>query len=507
MSWNVGRSPGAGEAPPPTPGDYLVLGLILLVASVLRALDLGSPLWYDEILMLTKSVRLPLGELVSDHFSFNNHPLYSLQAKTAIALFGESNQALRLPAALFGVASVAAVWELARRIADPPRAHVTALLVALSYHHIWYSQNARAYTALMFWFTLATIVLIEGIRRPATRTWIAYGVVMAAATYSHLTAATFFIAQGAVVLAVLVAPVWRDREAGASATGGLRWSMPIVGFGLGGVLALLAYAPFLADAMSGMAGMAGASAVDVMVEYQSPLWSALEIVRSFARPSAETLGIALLALALVAAGIATTWRRDRIVVATLLVHVPLTLLFLLALSARIWPRFFFADMGFVLLFFVQGVWLVCGWIEDRLRGRLSGRALFALAAVAMLLVSGALATRNYRHPKQDLAGALAWVESERAAGDKVVTIGWISVPYTDYFETGWPVVSSRSELVAHESDFGRTWLVMGFPGRTTRRYPGVKAHLDEHYTLSKRLPGTLGDGDLLVWVESSPGRD
>ena len=77
----------------------------------------------------------------------------------------------------------------------------------------------------------------------------------------------------------------------------------------------------------------------------------------------------------------------------------------------------------------------------------------------------------------------------------------------DYFETGWPVVSSRSELVAHESDFGRTWLVMGFPGRTTRRYPGVKAHLDEPYTLSKRLPGTLGEGDVLVWVESSPGRD
>lgn len=508
MSRRSDREAGRGEtdAAPVTPTDVAILVSILIVASVLRVIDLSSPLWYDEILTLTGSVRRPLGDLVSGAFSFNNHPFYSLQAKAAIALFGESAWSIRLPALLFGAASVAAVWRLALLLSDAVRAHVTALLVALSYHHIWYSQNARAYTELMFWFVTATLVLIRAVRAPTRRAWALYGLVMAATMYTHLTAATFFIAQGVVVAAIWLAPQLRRADPQQVVSAPLPLSMPATGFLIGGALTIALYAPFLEQAVAGLTEMPSASAVDVMAEYQNPLWSVLEIMRSFARPSLPVVGVGIVVLGLTGFGMIETARRDRIAAASLLIHIPLTVLFLMSLSARIWPRFFFADMGFLLFFLTQGVFVVCTvsskWMREHSPVDVSPKLLFGAAAAAMLLISGAHATRNYAFPKQDLAGALAYVESNRGAADPVVTLGFISVPYTDYFETGWPVVASTAELVSIQSADARTWLVMGFPARTSKRYPGVMQHLARHYSLAMRFPGTLGDGDILVYAEN-----
>src|SRR5262245_50050613 len=77
---------------------------------------LGTGLWFDEIITLVDFVRLPTAELVRTFSSFNNHVLYSLEAQAAIALFGETAWALRLPAMLFGVAGVAALWWFGRQI-------------------------------------------------------------------------------------------------------------------------------------------------------------------------------------------------------------------------------------------------------------------------------------------------------------------------------------------------------------------------------------------------------
>ncbi len=492
--------------------DHAILAVILATAALLRAVSLNSPLWFDEILTLVDSVRLPLADLLGGNPSLNNHPFYSLQAKAAIALFGESSWALRLPAFLFGVLGIAATWELARMVSDTTRAHVTAVLIAVSYQHVWYSQNARAYTELMFWLSVATILLIHRLRRPSLRTWGLYGLVAAAAIYSHLTAATFFIAQAGIVAVI---GVWRSLRDETATHGAdrppLPWSMPIAGFGLGAVLSLVLYAPAIGPLLESILAVPETSAVDVMQEYQSPLWTALEILRSFAAPSPPVLAVAALAVTLVGIGLYSTGRREPVLGASLLVHVPLTLAFLLATSGRIWPRFFFADMGFVLLLLVEGVFVVCAWIAARGRSVLpspiTARSLFLVAAAAMILISSVLLARNYRFPKQDFDGALAYVRAESTASDAVVTVGLASMPYTLYFETGWGAVETVAELEARRIDAERTWLVMAFPSRTRRRYPDIAAALERDFALARHFPGTLGDGDVLVYVDGDrPGR-
>src|SRR5689334_17433001 len=89
--------------------DWIWLTAILVIATVLRAYKLESGLWYDEIATLVDFVRLPVSGIITTLSSTNNHILYSLEAKAAIQLFGESARALRLPAMLFGVGCVAAL--------------------------------------------------------------------------------------------------------------------------------------------------------------------------------------------------------------------------------------------------------------------------------------------------------------------------------------------------------------------------------------------------------------
>ncbi|NND19835.1 MAG: hypothetical protein HKN98_14770, partial [Silicimonas sp.] len=141
--------------------DLALLALILLLATVLRVIALDAPLWFDEITTVETHVNLPWGEMMRD-YSMNHHYFFSLKSKLATELFGAENWAYRLPAVLFGIATVVAIWWLARDIGGTAIAHISALLVALSYHQVWFSQNARGYTELAFWSTLGLIFFLRG---------------------------------------------------------------------------------------------------------------------------------------------------------------------------------------------------------------------------------------------------------------------------------------------------------------------------------------------------------
>ncbi len=101
--------------------EWIGILAILALALALRVVGLDAPLWYDEIDTLVRYVRMPAGELVQSYDSLNNHMFFSLQAQASVALFGEHPWALRLPAMLWGVASIWVLWRLAREVVARPR--------------------------------------------------------------------------------------------------------------------------------------------------------------------------------------------------------------------------------------------------------------------------------------------------------------------------------------------------------------------------------------------------
>ena len=474
-----------------SPRDRLVLGLILLLALALRLYRLDAPLWYDEIITLEGHLRLPWGAFLSG-YDLNFHYLHNALAKLSISLFGESPWALRLPAMLFGLGGIWAMWVLARDVAGARIAHLVALLLALSYHHIWFSQNARGYTGLAFFGTLGMILWLRAMAAPALRLWLGYGVVLALAVFTHLTGAFLFAAQGLIWLALVIADALRGR------LGRPRLLPPLAGYALGGALTLALHAPMLGDLLASVGGVGGTSAVDVMQEYQNPLWSLLEGFRTALGNLGALLALAaaaVLALALIG-GIASA-RRAPLFAPAVALHVALTLALLLALGMRIWPRFFFADIGFVLLLIVLGVRAASTWAARALG--LDRRLAFRAAALAMVLLSLPLAARNYMAPKQDLAGAFAHVEQIRRPGERVYAVGFPAAVFREHFGADWQPILDDDDWRAARARPGPLIVVVAFPARGLRKVAALDAETETALRLERRFAGTLGDGAVLVF--------
>ena len=78
-----------------TPWAWLIA--LTSMAVVLRAIGLNGGLWFDEIMTLSHSVRLPLSAIVTEFPHNNQHTLFSVLANLSIAAFGEHAWSLRLP--------------------------------------------------------------------------------------------------------------------------------------------------------------------------------------------------------------------------------------------------------------------------------------------------------------------------------------------------------------------------------------------------------------------------
>jgi len=471
----------------PSPSDErrFILALAAL-ALVLRVVKLDAPLWYDEILTLVQFVRLPTSELLTTYTTLNNHVLYSLEAKTAVTLFGEHAWALRLPAMLFGVGSIVAAYYLAREVMAVWEARLAAILLTVSYHHVWFSQNARGYTGLLFFSLCATLILVRAARHRSLRPWLIYGVLIALSGYTHLTAALFF-ASHAVVVAVM-----------------LRQRPPVLGLGLGAFLTALLHAPLVPQMVGAFTkvtedapAVAAAAASPAAEDWKNPLWTVLELIESFGE-----IGLLLVpGSALIVFGAISLYRQNRLLAAVYIVNVPLTMVVLVLFGFRLWPRYFFLDGPFFVFCLVRGLFaggeLLRAWAPSEGLKRAVALGTRA-AAFGSVLVSLVLLPKNYRWPKQDLEGGLRVVNQHKKPGDHVAVFGLAATPYETYYRAGFTTVKSLAELERLREEPGRTFVVYSFRGHARGGYPDIVSLIDREFTRVEKLPGTLGDGDVFV---------
>ena len=485
-----------------------LLGLILALALALRLFKADAALWYDEIFTVVNFVRLPVADLIASFDSLNNHMLYSLLAKACAALLGENPLALRLPAILFGVGSIFIQWRIARRVMSPMAALGVALLLAISYHHVWFSQNARGYTGLLFFTSWATLLFVKGLERPEWKTWTGYALLVAAAMYTHMSAGFFFIAHGAVYLLMLTRrwPRAAQRRPGATTL------LPIYGIALSIIVTLLLYAPIIGQAVRTIGEVSSASqavaTTSTLAEWRSPLRALREIGASISAAGPLVPFILIGAVLVLGAGIAALYRRAPVLTAIYVLHVPLATILLYLVGVRIWPRYFFVDIGFIMMALVEGVivWsaLVTGWLGLDRRWAGAGRALAVAGVALMALVSVGLLARNYAYPKQDYIAARDHVLRNAAPQDRISSVGLAAYAYGHYYAPQFASVETGAELERLRARTpGATWLLMSFPHQLLSARPDVAAELDRHFDKVATFPGTLGDG--AVWVYRSRG--
>jgi 4-amino-4-deoxy-L-arabinose transferase-like glycosyltransferase len=472
----------------------------------MRAIRLESGLWLDEVVTLVEYVRLPAVELVTTYTTPNNHILFSLMAKIAVALFGESAWSLRFPAFVFGIASIWALHRLALQVVDRRQAFLAAALMSVSYHHVWFSQNARGYTALLFWTLLATSLFLEGMRRRARGLWVGYASVLALTLYTHLSGVFVFAIHGLTyfflwsrrwLAARRAGTACRDTYAGAAEL----W--PLLGFALGGLLALQMYAILVPQIFQAFAEQAGAQSVNVKIsEWMNPFWTAVELARGLRLGFASILG-ALFVAGLGAVGFVDFLRRAPVLAILMVMNIPLTLAVLLAIHFHIWPRYFFVNLGFAALILVHGAFVSAQFLDRKLdvAERLGMRSpkLGTVLVAALILASALSLPANYRIPKQDYASARDFVESVRGPEDLVVTAGLAARPYREYYAPEWTPVASAGELDAIQKAGARTWLVFSFPIYMRSQHPDILDRADADFEMVREFPGSVGGGTIYVW--------
>ncbi len=473
------------------------LAAILALAAALRIYALNADLWYDEILTLTQFVRLPAAELAQTYGSLNNHILYTWLAKLSVVLFGEHAWSLRLPAVMFGLGSIWASWRLVRESGLKATALVVALLLAVSYHHVWFSQNARGYTGMLFFAMLGSLCLLYALRSGRMAWWLAYGLCSAGALLVHLSAAFLVAGQAIAILISLFAsesprPVWMARLGGSLAAGALCIAVT-----------LTVFLPLIPGMVSAFGAVSG-DAPDVVPkdstvsQWTNPLWTAWEMVSSFG----------VIGLLLPVAGAFAIWgavrllKLEPVVWGGLLLSIPFTLAALLFAGMRIWPRYFFIDIGVLLACAVAGAFAFAeqtpSLLPNTWRNFVTANRLKTIGAALLVGASIPLLLSNYRYPKQDFSGPMRFIAASEHAGDQVVTAGLADVAYGRYLAPGWSSITKAEQLDAVLRR-GPLWVVIAFPDHLEAHHPDIQAMLQQRFDMLHKFKGTLAGGSVMVW--------
>ena len=138
-------------------GRAIIITVLTLAGGCLRLFHLGTKsLWLDEGATVT------LARMAWPHFA---QLWWYGEASFQGAFFllmrgwmhlGQSEAWVRLPAAIFGIASIPLIYLVARKLVGLRAALASAAILAFSPTHVYYSQEARSYTMTILLLLVST---------------------------------------------------------------------------------------------------------------------------------------------------------------------------------------------------------------------------------------------------------------------------------------------------------------------------------------------------------------
>lgn len=486
-----------------------LLVLITALALGLRLVGLGSDLWLDEIATLFDYLHLPAVQIVGSYLRPNNHLLNTLLEKAFVGLFGESEWVVRLPAMLFGTATVPLLYWVSRHALSRAESLAAALLLATSYHHVFFSQNARGYTAYLFFALASSGLFVRALTTDRATSWVGYVVALFLGFASLINTAFVGVAH-AVVGGAAAFSVRRRGGSAAPLLRRLTWVFLTAAF-----LSVQLYAAAFPELY-----------VVITSVYASPAtgfspWSAeflREIVRGVGAgfgPGVWLAALPFLAAAVVSYG--SLLRRHWLLTLALTLPGVFTALFLAVRGLTFSPRFFLLWLPLVVMSAARGIWIAAEFAARRLH-RASNSAtpptwrkdLYAGAVLFMLAGISLLALRNYyRIPKQSYRAAVRHIEAIRESEDRVVVLYTAELGFRYYLaRTGTDTSAyyfarseSRFDSVRTAPRGGRVLVVTTFLRGLRSDLPALHAIIEGGWVPIRTFPATIGDGEITIWRE------
>ncbi len=472
---------------------WAVMG-ITLVAAGLRLYGASRDLWLDEITTVLRYTRIPLHAVLLEATTSNNHLLNSLLCAMLVKLFGAGELVVRLPAILFGIASVPLLYGIVRMYSGARAALLAAGMLALSYHHVFFSQNARGYSGFLFGALLGTYALLRAIREDRPIHWALTALGSVIGILSLLMGALVTVSQVLVVAAVFF---WQRKGGRPS----FRPAHAVMAFAGAGWVIAHAYGMVVPDIIGFVFG--DYRRTDVGWRPSAAL--AAEFLKGIPL-GPMTIAVLLLTVAVAGAGVYSCARRSPLLAALLALPVVNTILMVLLLRSAIFPRFFLFALPVGIVFAARGVVGLLESVSGRLATERARRRFLAfgygMAALVTSVGSAWMLRGYYAVPKQDYRGARIYVQDHRAMSDVIVAVGTAGEGYRLY----WPeatITNNVSQLEALMNGGHRVWVLYSFEDDMLRRRPRLLSMIRTRFEELKNFPATVPGGNLHV-CRSSP---
>jgi mannosyltransferase len=468
------------------PNNVLVLVFlltILFISLALRIYGLNKGLWLDEILTFENYVKSPLGKIVTTYDSQNQHFLYSILAHISIILFGESVWALRLPAVLFGVGSVWALYFLGRQIANTREALLSAALLAFSYHHIWFSQNARGYIGLLFFTLVSSWLFVCGLKEDRPKFWLVYAVIAALGAFTHISMVFIVIGHFSIYLFSLIArrnEVWQTR-----------W-IPVMGFCLAALLTFQLYSLVLPQMFGGAIGHGRGVSV-----WRNPIWTIFEVIRG-AKIGFKGVVPVIFATGILGLGVWNYVHKEPVVIGLFIIPILIVAAVTIVMGHHIWPRLFFFSIGFGILIVTRGSMEFGRLITRLLKIDDKKTMMLGNTAFALIILAFVISAPKAYGPKQDYLSALRFVEANKNLHDNVLTIGGTAFVFDKHYGLDWTTVEDFESFNSIHTNGKDTWIVYTFPAYLEKRYPEIMDVVRNDFELVRKFDGTLNGGTIFV---------
>jgi hypothetical protein len=464
----------------------LLLGGILLLAFVVRAIDLNGPsLFVDEFSELTLAKESPAAIVWANDSA---PPLFPLALKTWLTVW-QTDASARWFSVACGVASILCVYAIGARLVDNATGLAAALITTLLPMHVYYSQFVRCYSLMFLLVALDLWLLIRAAQLNRSRDWAVFALVAVLGAYTHYYF-VIFLATSAVV-ALILNPRLRSSLSPYAAYAAIGLAMlPMIWLLPGD----LEFQKGLRDARPLNVATFGYTYFSLFNGYTlGPSSSELQTMSG-------TEAIRIAAPWLLAVGIVIAifgfegWRRVRkdksaLELATLAI-LPVLILGILSFAGGLNYNVRFVTWIMIAAAVWLGAGLAASW--NRRHVQIAMAAFIAISSVAFF-------NRHWvgRYEHEDLRAAAAHIKSHATKGDTIyIASDYLADLARYYLGPGWTVVElpkpgSVNEIVHDERD------AQGAADATQNRSAAKQAwiiysrpfHGDPHGLLLKKLTG------------------
>ncbi len=155
------------------------------MGSILRIYHLGTEdLWLDEIFTIGDA-RQSVFKLLPHVLENGAFPFLAVLIHFTMRLFGESAITVRLPSCIFGILGIPMIFLVGRKMFNDIVGLCTACFLAISPYHIYYSQEARAYTLQIFLLLAVIFFFLKVIEDNSPINWLLFLGCELLATFAH----------------------------------------------------------------------------------------------------------------------------------------------------------------------------------------------------------------------------------------------------------------------------------------------------------------------------------